>query len=92
MKQKLITITATIVIILHCTILYLWVFDWEKLVTKLGLISWIGAIFIGVMCCIVLKQLNFNGISKKLVAASTIMVFLLASLAVIIEFTTNSMP
>ncbi|TYS67945.1 hypothetical protein FZC76_14605 [Sutcliffiella horikoshii] len=81
-------------VVVHLSILYLWIFDWEKLVTEVGLISWIGSIIIGIVVFILNRKLMTSDqkLSKKIVATTTFMTILLGVFALMIEFITSSMP
>ncbi|KMJ57189.1 hypothetical protein AB685_17420 [Bacillus sp. LL01] len=83
-------------VVIHLLIAYFWIFDWEKLVTEVGLISWTGSIIIGIVIFIVNRNSitsdpKFN-LSKKIVSATTFMTILLGVFALVIEFITSSMP
>ncbi|MEA3318592.1 MAG: hypothetical protein U9Q88_01100 [Bacillota bacterium] len=81
-------------IVVHLSILYLWIFDWEKLVTEVGLISWISSIIIGVVIIIINRKsmTSDQKLSKKILATSTFMTILLGVFALVIEVITSSMP
>lgn len=94
--KSFLTFISIILVAVHLVILYFWLFDWEKLVTEIGLISWIGSIFFGVIVYLVFrkKAIIERGliVSKRLVLATTITTILLGVSAIIIEFITSSMP
>jgi hypothetical protein len=96
MVKKLLAITSIPLIVVHLFILYFWIFDWEKLVTEVGLISWIGSILLGVIIYLVYRKsvITEKGIivSKRIVFATTSITILLGVFALIIEFITSSMP
>ena len=94
--KRLLAITSIPLIAFHLVILYFWIVDWEKLVTAVGLSSWIGSILLGVVSYLGYRKLVITekGILaiKRIVFATTVMTVLLGVLALIIEFTTSSMP
>ncbi|WP_226683094.1 hypothetical protein [Sutcliffiella horikoshii] len=81
-------------VVVHLLIAYFWIFDWEKLTTDIGLISWIGSILLGIVVFIINRKSKTSDqyLSKKIVAATTFMTILLGVFALMIEFITSSMP
>lgn len=71
-------------------------FNYEKLVTEIGLIIWIGSIFLGLSIYFLYRKLNIKEksiiVSKKLIFASTLMIVILGLFALIIMFIVSSMP
>ncbi|MCU9611942.1 hypothetical protein OEV98_00030 [Caldibacillus lycopersici] len=96
MAKRLLTITSILLVVVHLLILYFWIFDWQKLVTEVGLISWIGSILFGIIIYLVYRKLVITEIgtliSKRIVFATTLMTIILGFFALIIEFITHSMP
>ncbi|MBA2875105.1 hypothetical protein HNR31_001878 [Anoxybacillus caldiproteolyticus] len=83
-------------VVIHFAILYFWVFDWRKLVTQVGLISWIGSIILGTLVYFAYRKFirnqKFTVISRKVLFSSTLMTIVLGVLALIIEAIARSMP
>ncbi|WP_102691580.1 hypothetical protein [Rummeliibacillus pycnus] len=96
MVKRLLVITSIPLVIVHMLILYFWIFDWEKLVTKVGLVIWIGSILLGVIFNLIFRKLvtTENGIivSNRIVFATTLLTVLSGFFALIIESLTRSMP
>ncbi|NLP52515.1 hypothetical protein [Bacillus sp. RO1] len=88
---RIITIPLVVV---HLLIAYFWIFDWEKLVTEVGRISWVGSIIIGIVIVIINRKsmTTDQKVSKRIVAATTFMTILLGIFALMIELITSSMP
>ncbi|OEF99272.1 hypothetical protein BHF71_09345 [Vulcanibacillus modesticaldus] len=95
LRSILVIITIPLVII-HFTILYFWVFDWRKLVTQVGLISWISSIILGIIVYFAyresIRNQKFTVVSRKILFSSTLMTIVLGVLALVIEAITKSMP
>ena len=83
-------------ILVQLLILYLWIFDWKKLVTQIGLITWIVSIVLGVVIYFIYLKLALKDkksiVSKRIVLCSTSLTIILAMGALLIEFVTRSMP
>ncbi|UAL49444.1 hypothetical protein K7887_02705 [Sutcliffiella horikoshii] len=81
-------------IVVHLLIAYFWIFDWEKLTTDVGLISWIGSIILGLVIFIINRKSKTSdrNLSYKIVSVTTFMTLLLGIFALMIEFITSSMP
>lgn len=96
MLKKLLAIISVPLVIVHLIILYFWMGDWGKLVTEIGLISWIGSIIVGIMVYFAYRKLNHSEdrflVINRIVFSSTLMTIFLGVFAIIIEFITNSMP
>ncbi|SDM67689.1 hypothetical protein [Sediminibacillus halophilus] len=96
MFKKLSLIITISLVVVHFIILYFWMVDWEKLVTEIGLICWIGSIVLGVIAFLVYRKLNLSDKSimviKRVIFSSTLMTIFLGALAIFIELTTSSMP
>lgn len=96
MAKKLLAIISIPLVIVHLFIVYFWIFNWQKLVTKVGLMSWIGSIFCGAIICLLYRNFVITEkvilVSKRMVFATTFITVILAILALLIEFITSSMP
>ena len=83
-------------ILVQLLILYFWIFDWEKLVTQIGLITWIVSIVLGIVIYLLYLKLSLkdksNIASKRVVLCSTLLTIALAMGALLIEFVKSSMP
>lgn len=95
LRLILVIITLPLVAI-HFAILYFWVFDWRKLVTQVGLISWIFSIILGIFVYFAyrkfIKNQKFTVVSRKVLFSSTLMTIVLGVLTLVIEVITRSMP
>jgi hypothetical protein len=95
LRSILVIITIPLVVI-HFAILYFWVFDWRKLVTQVGLISWIGSIILGILVYFAYRKFiinqKFTVVSRKVLFSSTLMTIVLGVLALVIEAITSTMP
>ena len=96
MLKNLLLIISVPLVIVHLIILYFWIVDWEKLVTEIGLLSWIGSILLGIIVYFAHWKLNHSEkevlVTKRIVFSSTLMTIFLSFLAITIEFVTSSMP
>lgn len=96
MVKNLLTFLSMLIVVVHLLIIYFWIFDWEKLVTKIGLISWIGSILLGVIIYLLYQKLVITEkgivVNKRIVFRTTIITVLLGVFSLIIEFITSSMP
>lgn len=92
--ERIIRIITVPLVVVHLLMAYFWIFDWEKLTTDVGLISWIGSIILGVVIFIInRKSEKFDQkLSYKVVTATTFITILLGVFAVMIEVITSSMP
>ncbi|MEW4211653.1 hypothetical protein Q0O85_24235 [Priestia megaterium] len=83
-------------ILVQLLILYFWIFDWEKLVTQIGLITWIVSIVLGIIIYFIHLKLSLKDkksiVNKRIVLCSTILTIVLSMGALLIEFVTSSMP
>lgn len=83
-------------ILVQLLILYFWIFDWEKLVTQTGLITWIVSIASGIIIYFIYLKLASKDtksiVNKRIVLCSTSLTIVLAIGALLIEFVTSSMP
>ncbi|WP_394542788.1 hypothetical protein [Priestia aryabhattai] len=83
-------------ILVQLLILYFWIFDWEKLVTQIGLITWIVSIILGIVVYFIYLKLSLKDkksiVNKRIVLCSTLLTIVLAMGALLIEFVTSSMP
>jgi hypothetical protein len=84
------------IIAVHLIIMYFWIFDWEKLITPIGLAGWGGSIIAGFMAY-AFYAAKENGkksikLQRHILIGSTVMTVCLAVLALIIELITSSMP
>ncbi|MEW4265200.1 hypothetical protein Q0N30_16035 [Priestia megaterium] len=83
-------------ILVQLLILYFWIFDWEKLVTQIGLITWIVSIVLGIVVYFIYLKLSLKDkksiVNKRIVLCSTLLTIVLAMGALLIEFVTSSMP
>jgi len=91
---RLMRVIAMFLVVVHLLIAYFWIFDWEKLTTDVGLISWIGSIIVGLVIFNINRKskISDRNLSSKIVAATTFMTVLLGIFALMIEFITSSMP
>ncbi|MBX9967924.1 hypothetical protein H7K06_10385 [Priestia aryabhattai] len=83
-------------ILVQLLILYFWIFDWEKLVTQIGLITWIVSIVLGIVVYFIYLKLSLKDkesiVNKRIVLCSTLLTIVLAMGALLIEIVTSSMP
>jgi len=83
-------------ILVQLLILYFWIFDWEKLVTQIGLITWVISIVLGIFIYFIYLKLSLKDkksiVNKRIVLCSTLLTIVLAMGALLIEFVTSSMP
>ena len=83
-------------ILVQLLILYFWIFDWEKLVTQIGLIIWIISIVLGIVIYFTYLKLSLKDkksiVNKRIVLCTTLLTIVLAMGALLIEFVTSSMP
>lgn len=91
---RLMRVSAMFLVVVHLLIAYFWIFDWEKLTTDAGLISWIGSIILGLVIFNINRKskISDRNLSSKIVAVTTFMTVLLGIFALMIEFITSSMP
>lgn len=92
--ERIMRVVTMLLIVVHLLLAYFWIFDWEKLTTDVGLISWIGSVILGVIVFIINRKSKTSDqqLSKKIVAITTFMTILLGVFALMIEFITSSMP
>lgn len=92
--ERILRIITIPLVVVHLLIAYFWIFDWEKLTTDVGLISWILSIILGVFVFILNRKSKTADqyLSKKIVVATTFLTILLGVFALMIEFITSSMP
>ncbi|MGD6790250.1 hypothetical protein ACQCT3_10310 [Sutcliffiella horikoshii] len=90
----MVRVIAMPLIVVHLLIAYFWIFNWEKLTTDVGLISWIGSIILGLVIFTINRKSKTSNqkLSYKIVTATTFMTILLGVFALMIEFITSSMP
>lgn len=91
MLNQVMRVISIPLILLQLVIIYFWIFNWEVLITSLGLVGWILSIVGGFIVYFLIKKKKITPISKILLG-STIFTALLAVLALLIEFATSSMP
>lgn len=91
---RLMRVIAMFLVVVHLLIAYFWIFDWEKLTTDVGLISWIGSIILGLVIFTINRKSKTSDqkLSYKIVSVTTFMTILLGIFALMIEFITSSMP
>ena len=96
MLKKLLLIISVPLVIVHLIILYFWIVAWEKLITEIGLLSWIGSILLGIIVYFVYWKLNYLEkevlVTKRIVFSSTLMTVFLSFVTILIEFATSLMP
>lgn len=96
MLKSILTLITILLVIIHFAILYFWIFDWQQLVTQVGLISWIGSIILGILVYFVyymfIRSQKFTVVSRRVLFSSTLMIIILGVLALVIESITRSMP
>lgn len=96
MLKNLLLIISVPLVIVHLIILYFWIVDWEKLVTEIGLLSWVGSILLGIFVYFVYWKLNHSEkeflVTKRIVFSSTLMTVFLSFVTILIEFATSLMP
>ncbi|MGD6874204.1 hypothetical protein ACQCU1_18745 [Sutcliffiella horikoshii] len=92
--ERMVRVIAMPLIVVHLLIAYFWIFNWEKLTTDVGLISWIGSIILGLVIFTMNRKSKTSNqkLSYKIVTATTFMTILLGVFALMIEFITSSMP
>ncbi|WP_224357810.1 hypothetical protein P5616_018315 [Priestia aryabhattai] len=95
MRNTLKTLSIPLILV-QLLILYFWIFDWEKLVTQIGLITWIVSIVLGIVVYFIYLKLSLKDkesiVNKRIVLCSTLLTIVLAMGALLIEFVTSSMP
>lgn len=91
---RLMRVIAMFLVVVHLLIAYFWIFDWEKLTTDVGLISWNGSIILGLVIFNINRKSKTSDqkLSYKIVSVTTFMTILLGIFALMIEFITSSMP
>lgn len=96
MLKNLLLIISVPLVIVHLIILYFWIVDWEKLVTEIGLLSWVGSILLGTFVYFMYWKLNHSEkeflVTKRIVFSSTLMTVFLSFVTILIEFATSLMP
>ena len=96
MLKNLLLIISIPLVIVHLLILYFWIVDWEKLVTEIGLLSWVGSILMGIFVYFVYWKINHSEkeflVTKRIVFSSTLMTVFLSFVTILIEFATSLMP
>ncbi|MFT0604269.1 hypothetical protein ACMHYP_26025 [Bacillus cereus] len=96
MSKRLLAIISVPLVVIHLIILYFWIFNYEKLETEIGLITWVGSILLGVLIYRSYRKLISTEKSivlcKSIVFGTTLMTLLLGVFALIIVFTVSSMP
>ncbi|MGD6777993.1 hypothetical protein [Sutcliffiella horikoshii] len=93
--ERIIRVVTMPLVVVHLLIAYFWIFDWEKLTTGVGLISWIGSIILGLVVFVIDRKSTTSDqrlFRKGIVTATTFMTILLGVFALMIEFITSSMP
>ncbi|ART75064.1 hypothetical protein B4U37_02940 [Sutcliffiella horikoshii] len=92
--ERMVRVIAMPLIVVHLLIAYFWIFNWEKLTTDVGLISWMGSIILGLVIFTMNRKSKTSNqkLSYKIVTATTFMTILLGVFALMIEFITSSMP
>ncbi|NUK31321.1 hypothetical protein HT574_14820 [Parageobacillus sp. VR-IP] len=83
------------IIAVHLIIMYFWIFDWEKLITPIGLAGWGGSIIAGFMAYAFYaakERRKYIQLQRHILIGSTVITVCLAVLALIIEWITSSMP
>jgi hypothetical protein len=94
--RNILKILSIPLILVQLLILYFWIFDWEKLVTQFGLITWIVSIILGVVIYFIYLKLALKDkksiVNKRIVLCSTLLTIVLAMGALLIESVTSSMP
>ncbi|OOR15729.1 hypothetical protein [Bacillus cereus] len=80
----------------HISILYFWIFDWQKITTPYGIAFWIASTFCGFLLYYYFKNQKSNrkmliGSSLLLIASSSFMIFL-GIVTGIISVIVSSMP
>jgi hypothetical protein len=83
------------IIAVHLIMMYFWIFDWEKLITPIGLAGWGGSIIVGFMVYsfyAARERKKSIKLQRHILIGSTMMTVCLAVLALIIEWITSSMP
>ncbi|MEC1070865.1 hypothetical protein [Priestia megaterium] len=95
MRNTLKTLSIPLILV-QLLILYFWIFDWEKLVTQIGLITWIVSIVLGIVIYFIYLKLSLKDkksiVNRRIVLCSTLLTIVLAMGALLIEFVTSSMP
>lgn len=96
MLKSTLIIMSILLVTIHFAILYFWMFDWQKLATKTGFISWFASILLGIF--VYFAFLTFSRCDKAAVVirnillCSTLLTIFLACIAFIIEAITKAMP
>ncbi|KAA0765765.1 hypothetical protein [Bacillus sp. SH5-2] len=81
LNNRLMIPSALLLLVCHMTILYYWIFDWQKITTPYGLFIWIGSTICGCLLYYHFKNQKSNrkiliGSSIFLIVSSSFMIFL----------------
>ena len=86
----LINIASLVIIVGHITITYLWVTNWQVLEQPFVRLLWIISTIIGFLICTMNKRHRF--LQRNILFITSMLMILLAVLAILAIIITNSMP
>ncbi|WP_243292991.1 hypothetical protein [Bacillus sp. FJAT-47783] len=93
--QRFLLPVTSMLVICHVFILYLWIIDWEKTITRYGIVIWISSTLLGLICYRFYQgsshKKNFLVAGRVLLVSSLTMI-VLGAISLIIEVITSSMP
>ncbi|KYG27337.1 hypothetical protein [Priestia endophytica] len=91
--KKMLKPISILLFIIHFFILYLWLFEWEKLYTAPWLWGWgISTLVGGVIYFTYYKKSTDHMVYKKLLLSSTFTMVAIAVLSFLVDSTVDSMP
>ncbi|KZN97013.1 hypothetical protein AZI98_05465 [Aeribacillus pallidus] len=96
MLKSTLIIMSILLVTIHFAILYFWMFDWQKLATKTGFISWFASILLGIFVYFTFQTFSRCDkaavVIRNILLCSTLLTIFLACIAFIIEAITKAMP
>lgn len=96
MLKSTLIILSILLVTIHFAILYFWMFDWQKLATKTGFISWFASILLGIFVYFAFQTFSRCDkaavVIRNILLYSTLLTIFLACIAFIIEAITKAMP
>lgn len=96
MLKSTLIVMSILLVTIHFTILYFWMFDWQKLATKTGFISWFASILLGIFVYFAFQTFSRCDkaavVIRNILLCSTLLTIFLACIAFIIEAITKAMP
>lgn len=96
MLKSTLIVMSILLVTIHFAILYFWMFDWQKLATKTGFISWFASILLGFFVYFAFQTFSRCDkaavVIRNILLCSTLLTIFLACIAFIIEAITKAMP